>query len=73
MFQAFYIIQMLDTGEFIGQGEDGQVAFFMNLAHARTFQNLQNALNFARDIDPGMHTVTVHTVYLPCTYQPSSL
>lgn len=72
MYQAFYVIQMLDSGEFVGE-EDGQLVFFISLAQARTFQSLQNALGVARHIDPSMHTVTVHTVYLPCTYQPGSL
>ena len=72
MFQAFFIIQRLDSGEFVGC-DDGELVWYINMASARTFQSLQNALDCARDIDPSMLDVTVHTVYQPCNYQSAIL
>lgn len=72
MYQAFFVIQRLDTGEFVGC-DDGELVWYINMARARTFQSLDNALNYARDIDPLMHEITVHTVYLPCNYNPQIL
>ena len=72
MFKAFFIIQRLDSGEFVGC-DDGELVWYINMASARTFQSLQNALNYARDIDPTMQDVTVHTIYLPCNYNPTLL
>lgn len=72
MFQAFYVIQRLDTGEFVGS-DDGEMVYYISLGKARLFQSLQNALDCARDIDPSMLDVTVHTVYQPCNYQSAIL
>ena len=72
MFQAFYVIQRLDTGEFVGS-DDGEMVYYISLGKARLFQSLQNALDCARDIDPSLMDVTVHTVYQPCNYQSAIL
>lgn len=45
----------------------------ISLSKARLFQSLQNALDYARDIDPSLMDVTVHTVYQPCNYQSALL
>ena len=72
MFQAYFVIQRLDTGEFVGS-DDGEMVYYISLGKARLFQSLQNALDCARDIDPSMLDVTVHTVYQPCNYQSAIL
>lgn len=69
MFQAYFIVQMLDTGEFVAC-EDGQLVFAISLAKARTFQTFEVAANYARDIDPSFENVTVHQVWLPTNYTP---
>ena len=67
-YQAFFIIQRLDTGDFVAC-EDGDLVWAINMAQARTFQNLSNALNYAADLDPDHEArMTVHTIYLPCNY-----
>jgi hypothetical protein len=72
-YQAFFIIQRLDTGEFVGC-DDGDLVWYINMARARTFQSLENALNYAADIEPDHDArVTVHTIYLPCNYNPQIL
>ena len=45
----------------------------ISLSKARLFQSLQNALDYARDIDPSLMDMTVHTVYQPCNYQSAIL
>ena len=69
MLQAYFIVQLLDTGEFVSC-EDGQLVYAISLARARTFQTFEVACNYARDIDPTFETVTVHQVWLPTNYQP---
>ena len=68
MFRACYVIQRMDTGEFLGN-EDGQIVYFINFAKAHIFDNLEEALNYARDIDPYLMEVTVHGFYQFVSYQ----
>ena len=68
MFRACYVIQRMDTGEFLGN-EDGQKVYFINFAKAHIFDNLEEALNYARDIDPYLVEVTVHCFYQFMNYQ----
>ena len=68
MFRACYVIQRMDTGEFLGN-EDGQIVYFINFAKAHIFDNLEEALNYARDIDPYLMEVTVHGFYQFVNYQ----
>ena len=68
MFRACYVIQRMDTGEFLGN-EDGQIVYFINFAKAHIFDNLEKALNYARDIDPYLMEVTVHGFYQFVNYQ----
>ena len=72
MFVACYVVQRLDTGEFVGSDE-GEMVYYISLSKARLFQSLENALGYARDIDPHLEDVTVHTLYVPCNYQPALL
>ena len=68
MFRACYVIQRMDTGEFLGN-EDGQKVYFINFAKAHIFDNLEEALNYARDIDPYLMEITVHGFYQFVNYQ----
>ena len=85
MFVACYVIQRLDTGEFVGSDE-GEMVYYISLSKARLFQSLQNALDYAREQPPSSgcelkrHLVMLkivltlqHTLYVPCNYQPALL
>lgn len=69
MFRACYVIQRMDTGEFLGK-EDGESVYFISLSKAYIFDNLEEALSYARDIDPYLIEVTVHSFYQFTNYQP---
>lgn len=68
MFKPCYVIQRLDTGEFLGK-DDGEKVYFINFSKAHIFDTLEEALNYARDIDPHLDEVTVHSFFLPVNLQ----
>lgn len=68
MFQPCYVVQRLDTGEFVGK-EDGEKVYFVNFAKAHIFESLKEAIDYARDIDPYLVEVTVHGFFQPMNFQ----
>lgn len=68
MFKPCYVVQRMDTGEFIGK-EDGEKVYFVNFAKAHIFDTLQEAIDYAKDIDPYFVEVTVHGFFQPMNFQ----
>lgn len=64
MFKVVYIVQSLDTGEFLSV-LDGQAIFSLDMTKAYAFQSVNEAINHARVFNYDLEHVSIVSLFMP--------